>query len=807
MNRWVAPLLMTAAHTAPYTLPVLALLVPAVAFAQQGGVPAHHGRVPAQQGGASAQQDAPPAQQGGVIVDIRVEGTQRIEAGTVLSYMTVKPGDPFDAVQEDASLKNLFQTGLFADVTFRRDGNVLVVLVAENPIVNRIAFEGNKKLESDKLTDEIQIKPRTVYTRTRVQADVDRILELYRRAGRYSARVEPKVVVLDQNRVDLVFEIDEGPRTPVSRINFVGNHAFDGDDLRDAILTKEAIWWRFLTSNDSYDPDRLQYDKELLRRFYLSNGYADFRTVSAVAELTPNRQDFFITFTIDEGEKFNFGKIEIRGELKGLDTSTLTSALLTQEGNVYNASKIEDTVTALSQAVTLQHYAFVDVRPEFTKNRDTHTVDIVYDVSEGPRIFVERINISGNETTIDEVIRREMKLAEGDAFNQDLLKKSEQNLKDLDYFDKVKVTNTPGSEPDKTIVDVKLTEKSTGEVSVGAGYSGLDGAFAQFNIRQRNLFGEGKDLQFGAEISSYYQQLNISYTQPYLLGRDIAAGFDIIRTVQNYTQNYTYDQERTGFDVRAGYALSDNLRQTLTYSFTANQISNLFSGASIYIFEQQGLRFTSQIGQALVYDQRDSRVETTKGYILSLQTNLAGLGGTDHFFQTVAKAGYYYPIADGWVLNARIEGGDVIGIGEDVNIESRFFIGGDNLRGFRVAGIGPRDVETHDPLGGDYYYTGSLETSIPLGLPQEYGIKAFGFSDFGALGGIQESNKPVDVNGVLVTPSPQGIFQSFALRASAGIGVSWKSPFGLVRVNIAYPFLKQSLDKGQVLNFNFGSHF
>ena len=779
MNRWVAPLLLTAAHTAPYTLPVLALM-PVAAFAQQGGV----------------------------IRDIRVEGTQRIESGTVLSYMTVKPGDAFDPAQEDASLKNLFQTGLFADVTFRRDGDVLIVLVAENPIVNKIAFEGNKKLESDKLTDEIQIKPRTVYTRTRVQADVDRILELYRRAGRYSARVEPKVVVLDQNRVDLVFEVDEGPRTPVSRINFVGNHAFDGDALRDAVLTKEAIWWRFLTSNDSYDPDRLQYDKELLRRFYLSNGYADFRVVSAVAELTPNRQDFFITFTIDEGEKFNFGKIDIRGELKGLDTSTITDHLLTVEGDVYNASKIEDTVTALSQAVTQQHFAFVDVRPEFNKNRDTHTVDITYDVSEGPRIFVERINIVGNETTVDEVIRREMKLAEGDAFNQDLLKKSEQNLKDLDYFDKVSVTNTPGSEPDKTIVDVKVAEKSTGEVSVGGGYSGLNGAFAQFNIRQRNLFGEGKDLQFGAEISSYYQQLNISYTQPYLLGRDIAAGFDIIRSVQDYTQNYTYDQEQTGFDVRVGYALSDNLRQTLTYKFTANQITNIQSGASIYIYEQQGLRFTSQVSQAIVYDRRDSRVDTTKGYILSLQTSLAGLGGTDHYFQTVAKVGYYYPIADGWVLNARIEGGDVVGLGDRVNIESRFFIGGDDLRGFRIAGIGPRDVQTHDPLGGDYYYKGSLETSIPLGLPQEYGIKAYGFSDFGALGGIEESNKPVvGFNGVLITPSPNGIFNSFALRASAGIGVSWKSPFGLVRVNIAYPFLKQDLDKGQVLNFNFGSHF
>ena len=773
MNRWVAPLLLTAAHTARFTLPVAAF----VSLAAQ-------------------------AQQGGVIRDIRVEGTQRIEPGTVLSYMTLKPGDSFDPAQEDASLKNLFGTGLFADVTLRRDGNVLVVLVAENPIVNKIAFEGNKKLETDKLTDELQIKPRTVYTRTRVQADVDRILELYRRAGRYSAHVEPKVVVLDQNRVDLVFEIDEGPRTPVSRINFVGNHAFDGDDLRDAILTKEAIWWRFLTSNDSYDPDRLQYDKELLRRFYLSHGYADFRVVSAVAELTPNRQDFFITFTIDEGEKYNFGKIEIRGELKGLDTKTIEDYLLTHEGDTYDSSKIEDTVVALSQAVTRQHYAFVDVRPEFDKDRENHTIGVTYDVSEGPRIFVERINISGNETTIDAVIRREMRLAEGDAFNQDLLKKSETNLKDLDFFEKVNVTNVPGSEPDKTIVNVAVTEKSTGEVSVGAGYSGLDGIFAQFNIRQRNLFGEGKDLQFGAQISSYYQQLNLSYTQPYLLGRDIAAGFDLIRTVQNYTQNYTYDQERTGFDVRAGYALSENLRQSLSYSFTANQITNVQSGASYYIYQQEGLRFTSQIGQSLVYDRRDARVDTTKGYILSLQTNLAGLGGTDHYFQTVIKAGYYYPIADGWVLNARIEGGDVIGLGGQVNIESRFFIGGDNLRGFRVAGIGPRDETTHDPLGGDYYYDGSFETTVPLGLPQEYGIKAYAFSDYGALGGIEQSTQPI-----AGAPKPGGIFDSFALRMSAGIGVSWKSPFGLVRVNIAYPFLKQPLDKGQVLNFNFGSHF
>jgi outer membrane protein insertion porin family len=298
--------------------------------------------------------------------------------------------------------------------------------------------------------------------------------------------------------------------------------------------------------------------------------------------------------------------------------------------------------------------------------------------------------------------------------------------------------------------------------------------------------------------------LNLSYTQPYLFGRDIAAGFDLIRSVLNYSQNYSYNQERTGFDVRAGYALSEHLRQTLTYSFFANQITNVQSNASLYIVEQEGLRFTSQIGQSIAYDRRDSRIDPTKGYILSLSTNLAGLGGTNHFFQTVAKAGYYYEYADGWVLNARIGAGDVIGLGEPVNIESRFFIGGDDLRGFRVAGIGPRDVQSHDPLGGEYYYTGSLETSVPLGLPQEYGIKMYGFNDVGSLGGIYLPNTPVTYNGVTAIPQA---YQDFALRASAGIGVSWKSPFGLIRVNIAYPYLKQSYDKGQILNFNFGSHF
>ena len=783
MNRWVAPLILTAAYAAALTM-VVDSVVPRVAYAQQ--------------------QD--------VIRNVQVEGTQRIEPATVLSYLTLKAGDPFDQAQLDISLKNLFATGLFADVTLRqdRDRGILIVTVAENPIINRIAFEGNKKLETSKLTDEIQLKPRTVYTRTRVQADVDRILELYRRAGRYSAQVAPKAVVLDQNRVDLVFEVDEGPRTPVSRINFVGNHAFDGDALRDEVLTKESAWWRFLTSNDSYDPDRLQYDRELLRRFYLANGYADFRVVSAVAELTPDRQEFFITFTIDEGERYDFGKIDLRSELKGLDTAPLTDFVTSIQGDVYDASKIDDTVVALSTAITNQHYAFVDVRPEFTKNRAAKTIDIVYDISEGPRVFVERINISGNDRTIDEVIRRQIKLSEGDAFNQALMKKSEQSIKDLDYFDneKVKLTNVPGSEPDKTIINVDVIEKSTGSISIGGGYSGLDGAFAQFSIGEANLLGEGKAAQFAATISSYYTTFDISYAQPYLLGRDINAGFDLIRSEQAFTDYASYDQTRTGIDFHFNYPISDVLRQTVTYSFTANQVTNIQPYASLFVFEEQGLRYTSQIGQTLIYDRRDSKVDPTKGYTLRGTTNLAGLGGTDRYFQIIAGGGVYFKLADGYILNIRGEAGDTIGIGQLVPIEARQFIGGNNgLRGFKNAGVGPRDKNTNDPLGGDYYYTGTFETSIPLGLPKEYGIKMYAFSDFGAVGGIDVKTQTFNVNGVPTTVSPSSIFQDFALRASAGIGFSWKSPFGPIRIDIAEPFLKQSYDKGHILNFDFGGHF
>jgi outer membrane protein insertion porin family len=744
--------------------------------------------------------------QGQTIREIRVDGTQRIEATTVLSYLTVRPGDTIDRDQLDQSLKTLFGTGLFADVGLEVKGDTLIVKVVENPIINRIALEGNKKVESDKLEQELQLRPRTVYTRTRVQADVDRLLEIYRRSGRYSARIEPKVIQLDGNRVDIVFEIEEGPRTPVRRINFVGNTHFSDADLRDVIQTKEAVWWRFLTSNDSYDPDRVQFDKELLRRYYLREGYADFRVVGSNAELTPDKQNFFLTFTVDEGERYKFNKVEIHSDLKGLDVDKLKDDLTFEPGDWYNATAIEDAVVALTNAVGNQQYPFVEVRPEITRNKEAHTIDVVFNIGEGPRVFVERINITGNVRTVDEVIRREFQLAEGDPFNQAKLKRSEQRVKDLGFFEKVDVINNPGSEPDRTIIDVNVTEQSTGEIQIGAGFSSTDGPLIDFRIRERNLLGEGKDLQFATTVSRLTKEFSLGYTQPYFLRRDLAAGFDLFHVRRDFQDFSNYNQVQTGFDFKLGYPIAERLRQRFIYRLERNDITDISLSASPYILDQAGKRVTSLIGQELSWDMRDSRIDPTKGFVVTLSTDLAGIGGDVHFGRAVLSGGWYRQVFDSNVVfSVTGEIGGIFGLGEDVRIANRFFIGGDTLRGFKVAGIGPRDIDTRDALGGNYYAKTTAEFTFPLGLPQEFGIKAHAFTDIGTLWGMDGKGKPVP-NGSGGTIVPR-VFDTAAPRVAPGVGVSWKSPLGPLRIDIAIPVVKQKYDETEVFRFSFGTKF
>ncbi|HYD64664.1 outer membrane protein assembly factor BamA [Azospirillum sp.] len=733
---------------------------------------------------------------GGTVRDIRVEGSQRIEPSTVRSYLAVQPGEPFNPDRIDESLKALYATGLFADVQIRREGDALVVAVKENPIINRIAFEGNKRIEDDQLEKEIQLRPRVVYTRTRVQNDVQRLIEIYRRQGRFAATVEPKIIQLDQNRVDLVFEINEGVRTGVRGINFIGNQEFSDGTLRETVMTKESAWWRFLTSDDNYDPDRLTYDRELLRRFYLREGYADFRVVSAVAELTPDRNDFVITFTVDEGERYKFGKIDINSNLKALDPQALRGVLLTREGEWYNAQEVEDTITKLTNAVGDLQYAFVDVRPRINRDREKRIIDITYEIAEGPRVFVERIDVNGNVRTLDKVIRRELLLAEGDPFNTSKLRRSEQRVKDLGFFERVQVTTQEGSAPDRSVVNVEVTEQSTGEIALGAGFSTSDGPLGDFSIRERNLLGRGQDLRFGATIAQRRQEYDISFTEPYFLDRDLSAGFDLYRITRNYQDEASYDEKNNGFSLRLGFPLSENLRQRVYYQLQSTSIDRVPDSASIYIKQEKGAHVNSIIGQELIYDRRNSRLTPTDGYYVRLVTDVAGLGGSSRFIRTRLGGGYYLPLSSGdeWVLSTTAEVGYLVGLGKPIYLADRFFLGGDTLRGFRTAGVGPRDTRTSDALGGRRYGRASVEMTFPLGLPEEFGLKAHAFSDVGVLGNSTIKNDPF-------VPDEESI------RMSVGTGVSWRSPFGPIRVDLALPILKEGYDRKEIFRFSFGTRF
>ncbi|MCW5752015.1 MAG: outer membrane protein assembly factor BamA [Alphaproteobacteria bacterium] len=729
----------------------------------------------------------------GVIQEILVEGNQRIEADTVRSYMQMQPGEPFDPARVDQALKAMFATGLFADVSIQRVGDRLLVRVVENPIINRIAFEGNSKLSDEVLLAEVQLKPRVVYTRARVQSDVQRLAQLYRRSGRFAATIEPKVIQLEQNRVDLVYEINEGAVTGIEKIRIIGNERISDSRLTSAIATKESRWYRFLTTDDTYDPDRITFDRELLRRYYLTRGFADFRVVSAVAELTPEKDAFFLTFTVEEGEEYKFGAIDIRSEIKDLPVSTLMKQLTTEPGDTYNAEEIEKSIENITFELGKLGYAFVDVRPEVDRDRENRRIGIVYVINEGPRVFVERINITGNVRTIDEVIRREFRLAEGDAFNTAKLRRSRARIRGLGFFDKVEVNQVQGSAPDRTVINVEVQERSTGEISFGAGYSTTDAIIADITIRERNLLGRGQDLRASLSGSRRRQQIDLSFTEPYFLDRELAAGFDLFKRRLDFQTFSGFDLDSTGGALRTTFPITEFLSASLSYTIRADDISNVNSRTSRFIRQEEGLTITSQVGYRLTHDTRDDRLEPTKGHIIRFGQDFAGLGGDIRLLRNSLAGVRYFPVVDGVVFSLGVESGYVIGLGQDVDVNNRFFVGGDNFRGFRQRGIGPRDIGTRDALGGNIYYVGTAEVEFPLGLPQELGVAGRVFSQAGSLWDIDASGP--------------GLFDSSDLRATVGVGVSWRSPFGPIRLDLAVPLLEERPDRREIFRFSFGTRF
>ena len=738
------------------------------------------------------------AQQSGQIQQITVQGNQRIEPETIRSYMSVAEGDAFDENKIDKTLKALYATGLFADVSIRREGDTLLVKVVENPIINRIAFEGNKRVKTDQLQTEVQLKPRTVYTRTKVQGDVKRILDIYRRNGRFAASVDPKIIELPQNRIDLVFEINEGPSTNVTRIDFVGNREYTDQALREILQTKEERWYRFLSSDDTYDPDRVNYDRELLRRFYLKNGYADFRVVSTVAELSSDRERFFITFGIEEGDRYHLGKIDVKSAIRELKAEDLLASISNvNSGDWYNADEIENTVQSLTDVAGNKGYAFIDIKPVFVRHRQDHLVDITFDVHEGARVFVERIDIQGNVRTLDKVIRREFRLVEGDAFNAAKLRRSRERLKDLGFFEKAEVNAQPSdTAPDRTVIKVDVTEKSTGELSFGIGWSSAVGALLDVGARERNLLGRGQDLNVNASLAIKRTQLSLGFTEPYFLDRRLAAGFDLFATRTSPQQSLVYSASTYGADLRMGYYYNEYLSHSWKYTASVTDVSNIDPSASIYILDQAGTTTMSSVSHTLLYDRRDSKIDPTSGYYLRGGNEVAGLGGSEHFMRNSAGAGEYFKLAENTIMLVALSGGEMFALDNaPIRINQRFYLGGDSLRGFRDAGVSPRDPTTRDALGGLWEATGTVEVKFPLGLPKELGVQGKVFTDAGAVGATDSS---VPKSGVL---------QSSAPRLTVGSGVVWKSPMGPINIDLGIPVMKQTGDQSQVFRLNFGTRF
>ena len=717
----------------------------------------------------------------GQIRSIAVRGSERLEPETVRAYANLTPGQTYTPATLDTALKDLYATELFTDVviTGAETGN-LVITVRENPVINRIVLEGNKRLKTDKILPEIKLAPRQIFTRSKVRTDVERIVELYRREGRFAARVEPKIVQLDQNRVDLVFEIFEGDKSKVRRINIIGNNEFGDDQLRKEMYTREAGGvLGFMKSNDSYDPDRLAADQQKLRAFYLTQGYADFRVVSALAELTPDRRDFIITYVVEEGPRYKFGTIEAESALPDLTPKQIKSVVKLQPGSWFNAKAVEDSVSTLTELAGNSGYAFADINPAYDRDVDKRLMNITFRVGETPRVYVERINIQGNTTTRDKVIRREFRLNEGDAFSAIKVKRSQDRLQSLGFFqDKLEVKQTEGSAPDRIVLGVDVEEKSTGELQLSGGYSSLEKFVLQLSVAQRNFMGKGQELNAGINYSQYARSVQLGFVEPYLFDKQILFGGEIYRRDYNSfnfvdnKRNTTYSQVSTGAGLRTGFPITEFVSFGGRYSFVVDKISldktSFYSDpdgagplglqcdpvkAGRYLCDEIGSRVTSLVGLSLVYDNTNG-IRPTHGQRLLFQQDFAGLGGDVKYLRTRFDATKYKEVRAGWVGSIHAEGGYILplssapGPGRDaIRLTDRFF--GPQLRGFDIRGIGPRIVrnsydiagvldttskKTSDALGGRAYYMGRMELEVPTSSSiRSLGLRPSAFIDVGSV--------------------------------------------------------------------------
>ncbi|MBC8038083.1 MAG: outer membrane protein assembly factor BamA [Rhizobiales bacterium] len=746
------------------------------------------------------------------ISQIVVEGNQRVETETVLSYMQVAPGDPFNSGKIDESVKGLFRTGLFSDVQIFRNGTQLLVRVEENPMINRVNFEGNSEVKDKDLAKEVELRERTMFTRSKVQSDVQRVIALYRRSGYYSVKVSPKVIRLPQNRVDLVFEITEGVETTVKTVDFVGNTSFSDGDLKSVIGTAEHRWWKFFSRNDTYDADRVEYDKELLRRYYLKNGFADIKVISADASLTPDGEHFVIIYSLEEGSRYKVADVAVNVGQATLDPERLREGVKTGVGDDYDASLVDKTVENLTLEAARQGFVFAKVNPQIDRNEGQGSLNISYNIVEGPRTYIERIDIVGNLRTEDEVIRRELRLFEGDAFNRVLIDRARRRLTSLDFFDKIEFREDPGSAGDKIVLVVEVQEKSTGSINFSIGYSTTEAVIGSVSLQERNFLGKGHNVRLNTTLSFKRQQVDVSYTIPYFMGLPISAGVDVFATRVDNTSVSSYESQQVGGALRTGFDLDEYSSMTLKYGLAWREISGIDSDhASPAVLDSEGNTLKSFVGATYTWDNLDSPVKPTNGFRGQVVSEIAGLGGDVYTASLEGHGWYFFPVyEESIVLKLEANAGHIESLNSDnVPLQDRFYKGADTFRGFAQSGVGPRQIGNDgdkDSIGGQTYAIGTVEVTFPVGLPEEWGVEGAAFSDFGTVFGTPEKTSPNGSNGCTQV-SGCTVFDTMAFRASVGAGLIWSSPFGPLRFEAAYPLLKAKYDETEWFRFSIGTRF
>jgi outer membrane protein insertion porin family len=758
------------------------------------------------QAGVKTEEPAATAQT--KIKNIVIEGNERTEDSTILSYIQFHAGGNFTQQKSEESLRALYGTGLFSDVNITLHGQTVKIKLIENPIINKIVFEGNDAIKSETLLSEIYLKSRMVLSKAKIQNDTNRIVELYNKSGRFGVVVNPQIIELSQNRVNLVFEIKEGKKAKISKILFIGNKHFSSSKLQSIIMSKEHKFYNFFANTDHYDADLVEHDKLLLTRFYNSQGYANFRITSATADIIPAKNVFYITFSIEEGDKYKFGHMSVESQIPQVNTDFLREKISTKEGETFNSNLIEETTEKMLKLLANHGYPFVNIDPVYDIDETNKTINIKYVIGQARKVYIGKINIRGNLKTYDEVIRREFRIAEGDPYNEFLLNRSEQRINNLDFFSKVSVKPQRTDRPDIVDINVDVEEKSTASLKLSVGYSTTDGIFGMIGLTEKNFVGKGQELSAGITKSASSFGANVGFTEPYFMNQNLSAGFELFTSSQNNNKSnwgassnsLGYNKSSTGGLVNFGYEIMEYLYHNFGYTLEQNKINGIPANAPVYIKEQSGTRYASILNQGFAYDRTDNQIVPKSGYLLKLNQSLAGLGGNSKYIKNVLSASYYYPLMKETVtLKVAGSAGTINSLGQSIKVDENFYLGDASFRGFEYGGIGPRDKTTQDALGGTMFYKGTTELTFPLGLPEEFDVSGAVFSDFGNVWNIDlKKNSAYSSNQY---------YNSKSIRASAGIGFLWITKMGPLRIDFAKAVKREKFDKTQLIHFSFSTNF